>query len=456
MLARIIIFGASGDLTGRLLMPAIAQVAASGLLPEGLSIVGSAMEDWSSSRFRRHVESQLQAHAAGVSAAARADVVRRSSYAASDVSLAADVKKVVGVDHVPTLVYLALPSGLIERALGGLSGANLNRHDAVAIEKPFGDSRESARRLNGLIAEKLHQPNVFRVDHFLSDELVRRILALRFMNRVFEPAFNGREVEKVEIKWLEKLVLEGRAGYYDRAGALKDMIQNHLLEALSLVLMHQPARLDASSFRGARVEALRSIATPTTDDIQRGTFRARYAAGKIGDRNVPSYVDEPGVDPARNTETYARVELQVPTARWQDTRFVLSSGKGMPEDRAEIALHFRKVPSYLGRNLDGIRENVLRVGLMSPYVQLDANVNGPNFSPVAQQLDMRSAEPRHSPYANLILEMLQARPMLFIRGDEAEEAWRIVDPICAAFRDNRVPLHEYPAGCMPSAAALGS
>lgn len=446
MLERIILFGASGDLTARLLLPAVAQVAEAGLLPEGLRIVGSARDDWTSSRFREHIRERLDTHADDVSPSARERVLHCLSYEPSDVTEAGDVTRVVGVDHPPTLVYLALPSFLLEQALLALSEAGLSQHDSIAIEKPFGVDQTSARRLNQLIAERLPHPTIFRIDHFLSDELVRRILALRFMNRLFEPTLNCQHVERVEISWLESLALEGRAGYYDRAGALKDMIQNHLLEALSLVVMHQPVRLDDGSFRSARVEALRAVDTPTQKLIESGAVRGRYTAGAIGDLAVPAYVDEPGVDASRRTETYASVELSITTPRWQDAKFILRSGKALARNQAEVSIHFRRVPAYFGRDVNEIEPNVLRIGLLEPYVRLDANVNRADFDHAQHQLVMRSERPARTPYANLILEMLRGRPMLFIRGDETEEAWRIVDPIAQAFEENLVPLIEYPAG----------
>jgi glucose-6-phosphate 1-dehydrogenase len=448
VLERIIIFGASGDMTARLLMPAITQVGESGLLPERLTIVGSATRDWSTDDFKEHIAAGLAKYAPKSGAQCRDDILRRLSYEAADVTSGADLTRVLGKNHEPTLVYLALPSGLIEPALLALTQADLSHEDAIAIEKPFGENLESAKRLNELLESKLHRPKIFRIDHFLSNELVRRILSLRFMNRVFEPSFNCHEIERIEINWFESLALEGRASYYDKAGAMKDMIQNHLLEALSLVIMNQPARLDAASFRAMRVEALRTIKTPTEADVRRGTVRARYSAGKVGDRSVPAYVNEKGVDPTRNTETYASVDLQVRNPRWENTRFVLRSGKALPRHCAEVAIHYRSIPSYLGKSSEGIEPNVLRVGLMEPYVRLDTVVNGPDFSSVNHQLEMTSAPPSRKAYANLIIEMLKADPMLFIRGDESEEAWRIVDPIADGWRRGVTPLEEYAAGSL--------
>ena len=299
MISRMVIFGATGDLTARLLLPAVAQLVESDALPSDIQILGSAVEPWSREKFREHIAQALNAHAAQVSPATRQRVVDMLDYRPSDVTDPTDVAAVIGTSHGSTLVYLALPSGLLEAALAALATADLGSEDAVAIEKPFGTDLASAQRLNALLASGLSAPTIFRIDHFLSNELVRRVAALRFANQVFEPILNAHHVERVDISWLESLTLEGRADYYDRAGALKDMLQNHLMEALSLVVMEEPARLDSVSFRNSRVEALRNIATPTLADIKAGTIRARYTAGAIGDRQVPAYVDEPGIDPAR-------------------------------------------------------------------------------------------------------------------------------------------------------------
>lgn len=456
MFDRFIIFGASGDLTARLLMPAVAQLVETNMIQAGLTILGSAINEWSAQDFRDHVAQALEEHAAGVSPAARQAVVEMLDYRRADVTDPVDVKAVIGDDHDPTLVYLALPSGLLERALLALAGAGLTGDDAVAIEKPFGTDLASARRLNEILRTDLPGTTVFRIDHFLSDELVRRVLTLRFLNRVFEPVLNAFHVERVDINWLESLTLEGRASYYDRAGALKDMVQNHLMEALSLVVMEQPARIDPVSFRNNRVEALRCIPTPTLDQIRDGTVRARYTAGTIGLRQVPSYVEEPGVDPARGTETYAAVDLAVQNARWAGVPFTLRSGKAMPADSAEIAIHFRRLPPYLFDRQVDVEPNVLRIGLMQPYVRLGTTINGPDHNVLYQQLELLSPAPRRTPYANLILEMLHNRPTLFIRGDEAEEAWRIVDPIAQAWAADQVPMQTYPAGQEPPMTPVGA
>ena len=454
MIERMVLFGASGDLTSRLLIPAVAQLAEAGLLPPGFTVLGSANTDWSTDDFRQHIASELEKHAP-VTPATRDAVVRMLSFQAADVTQPEEVSRLIGGDHPDTLVYLALPPVLLQAVLPALAAAGLRGPDAVAIEKPFGTDLASAQHLNEILRIQLPEPTIFRIDHFLSNELVRRVVTLRFLNRVFEPVWNGTHIERVNISWLESLTLEGRASYYDRAGALKDMVQNHLMEAMALVLMEQPARIDADSFRGVRVEGLRAVATPVADRMSSNTVRARYTAGTIGTREVPSYVDEPGVDPSRNTETYASLTVDVDNPRWAGVPFTLRSGKALAADSAEIAIHFRPLPQYLVNQWPGVEPNVLRLGLTEPYVQLSTTLNGPERIAETQQLEARSTPPRFTAYAHLILEMLNSDPTLFIRGDEAEEAWRIIDPVMSAWSAGDVPMQQYRAGQAPPGPDAG-
>ncbi|MEO0326617.1 MAG: glucose-6-phosphate dehydrogenase, partial [Myxococcota bacterium] len=231
MYRRIVLFGATGDLTARLLMPAFAQLASEGRLPDDLTILGTSTKDLTPEAFRAHITAALAEHAAGVSGEARASIVARLDYRVGDVTDPESVKSLLAAPG-RQLVYLALPSVILERALSALAEAGLGAEDAIAVEKPFGSDLASARRLNAIVAQRMPQPTVFRIDHFLTDTLVQRVLALRFMNRLFEPLLNGHHVARVDVSWLESLALEGRAGYYDRAGALKDMLQNHLMVGL--------------------------------------------------------------------------------------------------------------------------------------------------------------------------------------------------------------------------------
>ena len=452
MIERMVLFGASGDLTSRLLVPAVAQLAEAGLLPQPFSIVGSATSDWSTEEFCEHIEAALRVHSA-VTPATRDRVVRMLSFQPADVTRPEDVSRLIGDDHPDTLVYLALPSGLLTSVLHALATSKLGGSDAVAIEKPFGTDLASARQLNEILRLQMPEPMIFRIDHFLSNELVHRVIVLRFLNRVFEPLFNAVHVERVEVSWLESLTLEGRASYYDHAGTLKDMVQNHLMEVMALVLMEQPAKIGPGSHRAVRVEALRSVATPTAARMRRDTVRARYTAGMIGSRPVSSYVDEAGVDPGRNTETYASLTVDVDNQRWAGVPFTLRSGKALQDASAEIAIHFRPLPRYLLAQWPGVEPNALRIGLTEPYVRLTTTLNARSGRPRGETSRRAPTAPRLTAYAHLIQQMLAGDPTLFITADEAEEAWRIIDPVMNAWSAGDVPLQEYPAGGEPPGPA---
>ena len=446
MIQRMVLFGASGDLTSRLLLPAVSQLAERDSLPPGLTIVGAANTDWSTQDFREHIAARLREHSRA-SAAAQARVVDMLAFEPADVTDPADVRRVIGKDGPSTLVYLALPPVLLPAVLAALASADLRADDAVAIEKPFGTDLASAQQLNETLRIQLPAPTIFRVDHFLSNELVRRVVSLRFLNRVFAPAWNAENIERVDISWLEDLTLEGRASYYDGAG--RD--EGHAPEPphgghgarrrWSSRLAWMPTRSGRCGWRrcGPWPPLLRSGCAATT-------VRARYTAGTIGARAVPSYVDEPGVDPARNTETYAALTLDLNTPRWSGVPFTIRSGKALERPSAEIAVHFRALPTYLTDQWPGVEPNILRIGLTEPYVRLSTTLNGPERTAEQRQLETTSAAPPLTAYAHLIEHMLHNDPMLFIRGDEAEESWRIVDPVMQAWSSGAVELQEYPAG----------
>jgi len=316
------------------------------------------------------------------------------------------------------------------------------------VEKPFGTDLASARSLNQRLADCLPAARIHRVDHFLGKQTVQNILGLRFANRVFEPLWNRHHVQRVEIVWEETLTVEGRAAYYDRAGALRDMVQNHLLQLLALVAMEPPAALNPRDLRDRKVDVLRSVRRLETRDIARNTRRARYTAGQVGRREVPGYVDEPGVEPSRETETYADVTLFIDNWRWADVPFHLRTGKALAADRKEIAVHFQPVPHLAFMPGRPPRHNVLRLALNPDVMTLETVVNGAGdpFSLEEADLDVELAPQDLPAYARLLLDVLEGDPTFSIRGDEAEEAWRIFDPVLERWSQGVPSLAEYPAG----------
>jgi glucose-6-phosphate 1-dehydrogenase len=277
---------------------------------------------------------------------------------------------------------------------------------------------------------------------------VQNVLGLRFANRIFEPLWNCQHIERVEITWDETLTVEGRAGFYDSTGALRDMLHNHLLQLLCMTAMEPPPTFGERDLRDYKVALLRAVRRLTPGEIREWTRRGRYRAGRIGGREVPDYVNEPGVDTKRQTETFAQVALWIDNWRWAGVPFVMRSGKALGKERREIAVYFRPVPHLAFANDADPRVNVLRLELNPDRLALALNINGPGdpFDLEHIELDTDLAPQEISAYGRLLLDLLRGDLTLSIRDDEAEESWRIVEPILETWRRGEVPLLEYPAG----------
>ncbi|KOV88421.1 MULTISPECIES: glucose-6-phosphate dehydrogenase [unclassified Streptomyces] len=446
MINRLAVFGATGDLTARYLLPALAALRAAGHIDDGFRLTAASREGWDTDRFRGWCADQLDRHGGSCPVEARTAVAASAHYRRADVTDPADVAAVVVGDD-PIAVYLALPPALFPHVVTALHEAGLPPGSRIVLEKPFGEDLASARRLNRLLAGLVPEQAVFRVDHFLAMTTVQNVLGSRLANRMLEPIWNSTHIADIEIVWDETLALEGRAGYYDGVGALKDMVQNHLLQLLCLVAMEPPITLGERDLRDRKVDVLRSVRLLTDYDVVHRTRRARYLSGRIGDHDVPAYVDEEGVDPGRRTETFAEVELELDSWRWSGTMFRLRSGKALGRDRKEVAVRFRSVP-HLPFGHEGQAEpNVLRFGLEPEGMTLDMTGIGARAQALTQlSLTARMEPPDLPAYGRLLLDVMKGDPALSIRGDEAEEAWRVLAPVLNAWESNRVPLEEYPAG----------
>lgn len=451
MIARLALFGATGDLAGRYLLPALAALYSAGKLPQGFRLVGAARTKLDDEAFRRYAAHDLEQHARDVPKADREALVKLLSYRSVDFGNADSVGEVLGESDDPAAVYLALPPGVLVTAVVALGEVGLPQGSRVVLEKPFGEDLNSAVMLNALLARVAGvegERAVFRVDHALGLATVQNLVALRFANRVVEPLWNSTHIEQVEILWEETLALEGRASYYDTAGALKDVVQNHLLQVLCLLAMEPPLSFEERDLRDHKVEVLRSVCPLTPEDIAR-TRRARYTAGKIGHRQVPSYIDEEGVDPDRRTETFAEVGLELNSWRWAGTRFVLRAGKALGKRRKEVVVHFRPVPKTPFGDARDCKPNQLRIGLDGPWnlsLDLTGSAAGspPRLAPLTLETDLPA--PDLPAYSRVLMDVLQGDSRLSIRGDEAEESWRVLTPVIDAWAEGKVPLQEYPAG----------
>jgi glucose-6-phosphate 1-dehydrogenase len=455
MIDRFLIFGGLGDLTRRYLIPALAQLDAAGLLPERMRVVGVARHDLDAEGFRRQMGEALDRHGGHREGRSRQAFLRRLDYRRADATSREDLGRALGRLENPVIAHLALPPRVFGPTIETLAAVGVPEGSRLVVEKPFGRGLDHARELNRLLHRAFPEDSVFRMDHFLGKQTVQNILGLRFANRVFEPVWSAQHVERVEIVWDEARTVEGRAGYYDGTGALEDMIQNHLLQLLCLVGMEVPNCFDASDFRDRKVDLLRAIPGLDRDAVARATVRARYGAGRVGERAVPAYVDETGVDAARQTETLAAVTLGIDNGRWAGVPFTLRSGKALARDRREIVVHFRQVPCWPFKASAAPRTNALRLELSPDRLALDVNINGPGDPFDLEPIEFEHVLARQElpAYGRLLLDVLAGDPILSIRADEAEEAWRIIEPIREAWRAGAVPLREYPAGSESSAAA---
>ena len=456
MISRLVLFGATGDLAARYLFPALAAMHASGRLPDGFVVTGTGRDALAEEAFRAGIADALETYAPEAGADSRAAIVAATRYAAVDIADAADVGRVLRATDEDRSVgaYLALPPAVFAPAIRSLAEAGLGERGRIAVEKPFGTSLEEARSLNGLVAQLFGaaaEQVVFRVDHVLGMTTVHNLIGLRLASRALDALWRGEAIEQVDILWEEVLGLEGRAEFFDATGALKDVMQNHMLQVLAAVAMEPPASLAEQSLHEAKAAALRSVRSPATDEMAGRTRRGRYSAGTLPPstgnrpRDVPAYADEQGVDPRRETETLAELVVEVGTPRWKGTRFVLRGGKALAERRKGVLIRFR--PGH-DQTVDGKRET-LWIGIDGPD-DLALRLVGatgderPGTVPVVLAAPPPLAE--LPPYGNVLADFLGGGSRLAVRGDEAEEAWRIVAPVLDAWGAGLVPLEEYSAG----------
>ncbi|TXK35989.1 glucose-6-phosphate dehydrogenase [Nonomuraea sp. C10] len=445
MINRLVILGATGDLNARYLLPALVALRSAGHLGDGFELTCADRSDWSVEEFRDWASDQLARHAADQPGEGVREIAGSIRYRQADATDPADLASLIAGEG-PVALYLALPPAIFPGTVAALRDANLPPGSRIALEKPFGEDLDSAAELNRLLEAVVPEQAVFRIDHFLAMTTVQNVLGGRLANRVLEPIWNSAHIDEVEIVWDECLTLEGRAGYYDGVGALKDMVQNHLLQLLCLVAMEPPISIGERELRDRKVDVLRSVRPFTEQDVLRRTRRARYTAGRVGDRVVPTYTDEEGVDPGHRTETFAEVELELDSWRWSGTTFRLRSGKALRNDRKEIAVRFRPVP-HLPFGHGEALPNMLRFGLDPEGFALDVTGVGSHAQTlVPLTLAAQMDAPSLPAYGQVLLDILSGNATLSIRGDEAEEAWRVLTPVLSAWSKDLVPLQEYPAG----------
>ena len=461
----LVIFGATGDLTRRKLVPALLGLEHDGLLPPAFAVVGYARRDYDDARFHEHLRADAVEHtrvegAAELFAGFRERLHYHAATFEDPAGYEALGQRLQQIDAAHgtqsnRLFYLATPPSAYSEILANLAGSGLSRERdgafaRVIIEKPFGNDLPTARALNEQVAAAFDERQVYRIDHYLGKETVQNILAMRFANRIFEPLWNEQFVDHVQITVAESIGVGSRGAYFEEAGIVRDMIQSHILQVLTLVAMEPPVSLDADAVRDEKVKVLRAIGTLDRDDVARALVCGQYQAGSMSGEDVPGYRDEHGVAAGSRTETFAALRLEVANWRWGKTPFFLRSGKRMARRVSEVAIRFKRPPQRL---FDGRDPNVLLLRIQPDEgvsLRFGSKVPGPAMRLRDVRMDFRYgssfAGQTADAYERLLLDAMVGDTTLFARRDEVEEAWRIVDSVLAGWRAlDRAP-HPYAAG----------
>jgi glucose-6-phosphate 1-dehydrogenase len=466
-----VIFGAAGDLTKRLLMPALYNLAAGGLLADGFTIVGVARADWSGEEFRRQMRAALSEFATdGIAPATLEDLIARCRYLRGDFDdpstyarLKNELEEAARDSDIGgnCLFYLATPPSLfshVARLLGeaGLANERDGTWRRLIIEKPFGFDLASARALNSDLLRFFAEKQIYRIDHYLGKETVQNIMVLRFANGMFEPIWNRHHIDHVQITVAETVTVEKRGKLYDHTGALRDMVPNHLFQLLALTAMEPPSCFDAGAVHTEKLKAIEAVHALTPERVFTDVVRGQYIAGRIGGKSVPAYRNAPDVSPQSETETYVAMRLKIDNWRWASVPFYLRTGKAQAARKTEIAIKFRSAPLALFRDMpvDSLSQNLLVLRIQpdeGAALHFNAKVPGPevrieNVRMNFKYEDYFEARPSTG-YETLIYDCMTGDQMLFQRAIDIEAGWRVVDPILKTWReaDGR-DLCPYPAG----------
>ena len=467
--AIVVIFGATGDLAARKLLPALQALASGNFLPPAFAVIGYGRRDKDDDAFRSDVRKALEEHGQNGDSATTEGFLSQVYYQRGNLdnaddfeALAKRLKKIATERGIApnVLFYVATPPEYFEPVIRNLGHAGLNQPKGgwarVVIEKPFGRDLDSALELNGVVAEHFSEEQVFRIDHYLGKENVQNILVFRYANAIFEPIWNRRYVDNVQITVAESLGMEGRGDYFDKAGVARDIMQNHLLQLLCLTAMEPPVALAGDAVRDEKVKVLRSLCRIEADDVAAQTSRAQYTSGDLNGKSVPGYLEEEEVPADSTTETYAAARVFIDNWRWSGVPFYLRAGKRMPHKITEIAIEFRQAPMHLFEETRGeeARPNALIMNIQPDEgmaVRFYSKVPGTQMRVRPVVMDFRygssfGVEPPDA-YERLLLDALLGDSTLFTRADEVEEAWRFFTPILKAWEAaGKEGLHDYESG----------
>ena len=461
---RLILFGATGDLAQRMLLPSLCALDADNLLPPDLRIVGTARSEMNDQGFRNFAREALETYLPANRRGSMADFLNRLHYQPLDATTLEGyeelARKVDGAGK-GLAIFLSTAPSLFEPTIAGLDHAGLTGDNVrIGLEKPLGTDLASSKEINDAVASAFDESRIFRIDHYLGKETVQNLLALRFANIMFEPIWNANYIEHVQITVGETVGLESRVAYYDDSGALRDMVQNHMLQLLALVCMEPPTSFEATAVRDEKVKVLRALRPLTEADSVTGQYRA----GAIGGKAVPGYDDELGKE--SDTETFVALKAHVDNWRWNGVPFYMRTGKRLPERVTEIVVQFRCIPFSIfegrgattkpNRLVIGIqpKENI-QLSLMAKLPGLDRE--GIRLRQVPLDIAMPDAFTgvhRRIAYERLLLDLIEGDQTLFVRRDEIEAQWEWIDAIRANWVENGMAPKTYTAGSWGPTAAI--
>lgn len=469
----VVIFGASGDLTKRKLIPAMFDLARQGLLPSGFAIVGVARTPMTDDSFREYMHEAMKefGRLTDTEKVLWERFARGLHYHSMDPGTLEEyegLKQYLGTlnrSHNTggsVLFYLSTPPSLYEPIVRNLGATHLNVPEnsggwvRIIIEKPFGVDLSSARKLNEEVLSVFRESQVYRIDHYLGKETVQNLLVFRFANGIFEPIWNRNYVDHVQITAAETVGVEGRGGYYEHAGAMRDMIQNHMLQLLAHTAMEPPVLFDAQQVRDEKQKVFQAIRAIKPEEVHRFTIRGQYGAGAVGGKDVPGYKQEKGVSPDSTTETYAAIRFEIDNWRWAGVPFFVRSGKRLPKRVTEISVQFKRAPHRLFTALhaDHLDQNNIVIRIQPDEgisLKFSSKIPGSavRMRPVTMDFRYGSSFGGHlaDAYTRLILDCMLGDATLYARGDSVDVAWQLITPIHEGWADNKQSgVYVYPAG----------
>jgi glucose-6-phosphate 1-dehydrogenase len=460
-----VIFGATGNLACTKLLPALYRLEVAKRLPNGLSFIAFSRRPWAPPEWLQYMEKVLRDRlGANFDEAVYKIFAKRFSYLQGELhdphayhGLAEELAKPRMGSCTNIVFYLAVKPTEFPAVIKNLDHVGLNKPRGlhrIVVEKPFGEDIESAQLLNELLHKHFEEEQVYRIDHYLGKETVQNLLVFRFANTLIEPLWNRNFIDHVQITVAEDIGIENRGDYYDKAGALRDMLQNHLMQLLTVTAMEPPPVFEPDALRDEKVKVLRSIRPIPRRAVHAHAFRAQYAAGTVDGKRVAGYQDEPEVEQNSVTETFVAAKFYIDNWRWRGVPFYLRTGKRMPKQMSLIAIRFRHPPQQLFRNtpLETIAPNWVLLSIQpSESMHMEIHVKQPGLEMETRVISLnasyrKSHETPLEAYETLLLDIIEGDRTLFIRFDEVEWSWRVVDPILKYWAQEREFIHTYPAG----------